>query len=50
MARNEPQQWGHVPRHMTYKNVISVRWVFWFVGVCVVWCWDRALGPSVSFG
>ena len=34
---------------MPYKYVISVRWVFWFVGVCVVGCGDRALGaPSLS--
>ena len=41
---------GYVPRHMPVSNMLCVCWGFWFGGVCVVLCWDRALGPSVSLG
>lgn len=43
---------GDVPRHIHNKNMLSVCWGCWFVGVCGVGCfgWDRALGPSVSLG
>lgn len=41
---------GDVPRYVAYKHMLSVCWVFWFVGVCGVLCVDRALGPSVSLG
>ena len=29
---------GYVPRHVLYKNMLSVGWVCWFVGVCGVGC------------
>jgi len=31
-----PEQRGYVPRHMPNKNMLSVCWVCWFVGVRVV--------------
>ena len=36
LVRPEPR--GYVPRHMLYKNMLLVGWVFWFVGVCGVGC------------